>query len=52
MNNYKVHWFNLDECVCTDDVQASSEAEAEVKAKMKYGNPDKWPAPLCKATKE
>lgn len=51
MNKYNVHWFNLDECVFTDTIMAENEAEAEKKAKLKYGSPDKWPAPMCKATR-
>lgn len=51
MNVYDVHWFNLDECVYTDRITASSEADAEKIARQKYGSPDKWPAPMCKATR-
>jgi len=48
---FEVHWFDLDECVKTDVVQAPNEFVAESKARELYKTPNEWPAPLCKATK-
>lgn len=49
MKRWNVHWYDLDETVKTDVVEADSKEEAEKKAKTLYVG-KKWPAQLCSAT--
>lgn len=46
---WNVHWYNIDEVVKTDQVEANTKEEAEREAKKLYVG-KQWPAPLCSAT--
>ena len=48
MKKFEVNWYDMDEVICTDYIEAESAEEAEKKVKLIRKG--KYPAPLCTAT--